>query len=211
MNDYTYEYQDRNKKDIYNGIYETYGWDNTWIERLSNRESKRVLYIGDSISAQIRRLATAQTKEELLFDGFATSKNLDNPYLKDTINIFAAQLIRTDAVIFNNGLHGWHLSDNSEYGFYYEEIIKYLLEKFKGIPLFIALTTWVQDESRKRRVWERNKAALKIAEKYKLPVIDLYSVSKENNSLISSDGVHFLEEGNEILAKKIIEIMRNLK
>lgn len=53
MYDFTYEYREKDIKDMYKGLYETYGWDNTWIERLSNLESKRVLYIGDSISAKV--------------------------------------------------------------------------------------------------------------------------------------------------------------
>ena len=208
MSDFTYEYKDRDKKDMYKGIYETYGWDNTWIERLNNVESKRVFYIGDSISAQARRTATVLTKEEILFDGFATSKNLDNPYFKDAVVLFAEQLIRTDAVLFNNGLHGWHLSDDEEYGFYYEEMVKFLLERFKGLPLFIVLTTCVTDKGREMRIIERNKSAVKVAERYKLPIIDLFSVSKENYHLISQDGVHLTSEGNEVIAKSIIEAIR---
>ncbi|MBQ8814769.1 MAG: hypothetical protein IJZ85_09775 [Lachnospiraceae bacterium] len=209
MNDFTYEYRDKDKKDMYKGLYETYGWDNTWIERLSNKESKRVLYIGDSISARARRPATALTGEKILFDGFATSKNLDNPYFKKALLVFEEQLIRTDAVMFNNGLHGWHLSDDEEYYFYYEEMVQFLSEHFKGLPLFIVLTTCVTDKEREKRIMERNRSAVRVAEKYGLPVIDLFTVSKEYFHLISQDGVHFTPEGDEVLARSIVEAIQD--
>ena len=209
MNDFTYEYRDKEKKDMYKGIYEMYMWDSTWIERLNNLESKRVFYIGDSISGHARRPATALTGEKILFDGFSTSKSLDNPHFKKALIVFDEQLVRTDAILFNNGLHGWHLSDDVEYGFYYEEMVKFLLEYYKGLPLFIVLTTCVTDKEREKRIIERNKSAIKVAEKYGLPVIDLFTVSKEYFHLISQDGVHFTPEGDEVIAKSIVEAIQD--
>ena len=73
------------------------------------------------------------------------------------------------------------------------------------IRLFVVLTTYVDDEERVKRVLIRNKEAIKIAEKYGLPVIDLYSVSYDNKKLLSPDGVHFIREGYEKLAEEIIK------
>lgn len=149
------------------------------------------------------------TGEKILFDGFATSKNLDNPYFKKALLVFDEQLVRTDAILFNNGLHGWHLSDDVEYGFYYEEMVKFLLEYYEGLPLFIVLTTSVTDKEREKRIIERNKSAVKVAEKYGLPVIDLFAVSKEYYHLISQDGVHFTPEGDKVIAKSIVEAIQD--
>ena len=63
--------------------YETYEWDNVWLDHAEDLSRRRVLYIGDSISCGSRHIATGQTCEEILFDGFGTSKALDNPYFKD--------------------------------------------------------------------------------------------------------------------------------
>jgi len=120
MNDtFTYEHAAKNS------IYEKYEWDNTWIERANDVTARRVLYIGDSISCVTRRVATKLTEESLLFDGFGTSKGIDNPFFKDVIKLYAMQEPGREAVIFNNGLHGWHLN-MAEYAFYYEAMICYL-------------------------------------------------------------------------------------
>ena len=84
---------------------ETYEWDNTWLERITEKNKKRVLYIGDSISCGIRRFATDAAGGEILFDGFGTSKAIDNPFYFDSIRLFAAQEGERSAVLFNNGLN----------------------------------------------------------------------------------------------------------
>ena len=94
---------------------EVFEWDNVWWECADTAGIPRVLYIGDSISCGIRRIATQLTNEEILFDGFGTSKGIDNPYLMDSIKLFAEQEGKREAVLFNNGLHGWHLDDEKEY------------------------------------------------------------------------------------------------
>ena len=109
MSDFTYETENRSNR------YETYEWDDMWIDHANETDRKRAAYIGDSISVGTRRIATARTNEEILFDGFGTSKALDNPYFKDSIRLFFKQLPNVDTVLFNNGLHGWHLNDETEY------------------------------------------------------------------------------------------------
>ncbi len=198
MTGFTYEQNERKEK------LETYEWDNLWIERATTPESTRVLYIGDSISCGTRRIATMRTNEKILFDGFGTSKAVDNPYFIDSVKIFAAQEERRDAVLFNNGLHGWHLCDETEYAVYYEKMVRFLMESFCDTPVFLVLTTHVSNEARDKRVVARNKIALEIAGKYNLHVIDLYSVTLENSSLLSNDGVHFVQEGYELIADTII-------
>lgn len=202
MSDFTYEKEDRENS------LEKYEWDNVWIDTATDLSRKRVLYIGDSISCGSRRKATLTTNESILFDGFGTSKAVDNPYFKDSVKLFAKQEVRRDAVIFNNGLHGFHLDDSTEYKKHYEEMVKFLLEEFAGTPLIIVLTTHVADENRNNRVLLRNKAATEIAEKYGLKIIDLYSVSLENEDLLRPDGVHFTDEGYQ---KLVDEILNGLK
>lgn len=183
--------------------YETYEWDNTWIEHADKPERKRVLYIGDSISCGTRHVATNLTDCRILFDGFGTSKALDNPYFADALGLFAAQEGRRDAVLFNNGLHGFHLDDDSEYRDHYDNMVKFLVKIFAGTPIFILLTTHVADETQNQRVILRNRAALDIARAYHLPVIDLYQVSLANRDQLT-DGVHFTEAGYRALARKIL-------
>ncbi len=184
MSDFTYEKED--KKDIL----EEYEWDNVWIDHATDKQHARVLYIGDSISCGVRRIATEISGNSVYFDGFGTSKAVDNPFFKESVGLFISQLPKVETIVFNNGLHGWHLEDGEEYGAYYEKMIRYLVEKLCDVSIFIALTTFVRDEGRCGRVDSRNKTAAKIAEKYGLPVIDLYSVTKEKKSLLAADGAN---------------------
>lgn len=204
MNEFTYENQHNKKR------YETYEWDNTWIEHANNTDKKRVLYIGDSISCGIRRIATELTKEEILFDGFGSSKGIDNPYLIESIKIFAAQEGKRNAILFNNGLHGWHLEDKKEYKEYFENVIKTLLGEFKNTPLIIVLTTCIANKEQEKRVIARNKVAVEIAKKYNLSVIDLYTEAETNQKFLKSDGVHFLKQGYIKLAKKIVSEVKKI-
>ena len=201
MKEFTYENQNNNKR------YETYEWDNTWIEHANNTDAKRVLYIGDSISCGIRRIATELTNEKILFDGFGTSKGIDNPYLMDSIKLFAEQEGKREAVLFNNGLHGWHLDDEKEYKEHFENVVKFLLDNFKDTPVIIVLTTYIVGKERLKRVIARNKSATEVANKYNLPVIDLYTEAEANQKALKSDGVHFLKRGYIKLAKKILKEM----
>lgn len=203
----SFTYENDNSKDVY----EKYEWDNTWIEHANGSNARRVLYIGDSISCQIRQHATKLAKETILFDGYGSSKGIDNPYLVDSIRLFAKQQGKCDVVIFNNGLHGWHLDDKTEYGEYYKRIVKFLLDEFKDTPIFLALTTHVGNNEREKRVIARNNTVIKIAKNFNLQIIDLYSKSLELHDMLDEYGVHFSQNGNIILAGKILdEIMKHL-
>jgi hypothetical protein len=191
----TYEFLDRKTP------LETYEWDDVWFEKTGNGSAKRVLYIGDSISVWTRKLITKRTKDDILCDGYATSKALDNPYFTVMIGLQLAQQNRCDGVLFNNGLHGWHLSDE-EYLSGYENAVKFILSKTKA-PLYILLTTTIKGD-RNDRVIKKNEFAKSVANKYNLKVIDLYDVSQKNIDLLSDDGVHFLDEGYELFAQEII-------
>ena len=94
MSDFTYEAKDRKE------VLETYEWDNVWIEQANNKTADRVLYIGDSISCGTRRVATEMSGETVLFDGFGTSKAVDNPYLCEAIALFIRQLPKLQVILF---------------------------------------------------------------------------------------------------------------
>lgn len=201
MSDFTY---DSKKSANTSEKYEIYEWDNVWIDHANDRGFRRVLYIGDSISCGARRRATALTNEKILFDGFGTSKALDNPFFKDSVKLFMRQLPEIDTVIFNNGLHGWHLDDNMAYKSLYEDMVRFLLNELDGARLFIVLTTSLRDEDRNSRVIARNLAASEIAKKYSLPTIDLYTVTNQNIDMLISDGVHPNNSLNDKIAAEIV-------
>lgn len=183
---------------------ETYEWDNTWLERITEKNKKRVLYIGDSISCGIRRFATDAADGEILFDGFGTSKAIDNPFYFDSIRLFAAQEGERNAVLFNNGLHGWHLTAK-EYAQHYEKMILFLKSEFKGIPIYLLLSTPVRNNpERKEEIINRNKEVIRLSNKYGLKTVDVFSFAEEIKGLGKDDGVHFTDEGYKALAKSLL-------
>ena len=186
---------------------ETFEWDNVWFEHTENSDAKRILYIGDSISVGTRGWVTSLSGEEILCDGFATSKALDNPFFKPSLEIFMAQESRFDGILINNGLHGWHLSDG-EYEKNYEEMLCFLSEK--GKPIYVLLTTMLPaDAERDKIVCRRNEIASSLAAKYGISVVDLYSVTKKHREFYTGDSVHLEQDGYKLLAERILEAVRN--
>lgn len=198
MSEFTYE-----REDLTSAL-ETYEWDDVWWEQTQEHERKRVLYVGDSISCGLRRVATNCSGEKILFDGFGTSKAVDNPFLPEAVRLFGMQQGKRDLVIFNNGLHGFHLEDATEYKEYYEKMVCFLLEEYQGTPIALVLTTCIEGE-RNQRVEVRNQSVREIAQKYELPIIDLYQASVEHVSLRSEDGVHFTTQGYEKMAQVLLD------
>lgn len=182
---------------------ETYEWDNPWWEHTENKTSPRILYIGDSISAGTRPVLNSLCGGKILFDGFATSKAADNPYFKGSLEIYIKQCSKIDAVVFNNGLHGWHLS-NEEYKKGYDALLAFLMTL--GVPVYAALSTDLPaDEVRAERVRERNAIAADLAKKHGADIIDMYAASLRCKGLYANDNVHFSHEGYTVLANEILD------
>ena len=204
MSEFTYENKDTNFE------LETFEWDNVWLDHITDPTLPRVLYIGDSISCGTRRVATIASGEKLLFDGFGTSKALDNPYFKESLLLFARQQPHRNAIIINNGLHGWHINDGEEYKNLYKNMLEFLMENFKDTPLYIVTTTHVANSEREQRVIARNKMALELAKELNLGVIDFYALSAKNPELVGGDGVHFTPDGYQALAETLLETFKDL-
>ena len=189
---------------------EPYEWDQLWWERTDDKITPRVLYIGDTVCAKARYAANKAAEGKLLFDVFSTSKALDNPYFRSSLISFANQQPHTDMIIFNNGLHGFHLNKD-QYTFLYRDMLRFLNCNFPHIPLAVALSTYSENENYAPFVESRNECAQKVAKEMDLPVIDLYSVSEENKALLTDDKVCFTQKDHDILgealAKRAIEIM----
>ena len=181
---------------------EKYEWDSLWWEEPENKNKRHVLYIGDSISHGTTPKLNA-LDENLAVDNFATSKAVDNPCFIKALEVFAAQNPGYDTLLFNNGLHGFHLSVEN-YEKFYEEVFLKVKELFKNAKPYIILSTFTKTEN-DAAVILRNAAAVRIAEKQGIEIIDFYTLSKENAHTISSDNVHFTDEGYELLAKEIFK------
>ncbi|MCR5688760.1 MAG: SGNH/GDSL hydrolase family protein [Clostridiales bacterium] len=179
---------------------ETYEWDQTWVEHAEDRAAPRVLYIGDSISIPTRAGMNAAFGDKLRVDGFASSKAADHPYFAECVRLFAAQMGSPyRAVLFNNGLHGWHLDDTCAYPLHYSRVVEELRSLFPEAEFCIVLTTPVEDPRQDERVRSRNRSAQRIAGRYGMPTVDLYRADPQLKKYLCPDGVHFTDGGYRIL------------
>lgn len=203
MSEFTYE-----RENTQNTL-ETFEWDNVWWDYAPNHETPRILAIGDSISCGWRHVLSGLYNHACYVDGFGTSKAVDNPYFMDALCLFAKQQRYRQTILLNNGLHGFHLS-TAEYKQHYETLLQNLLNEFPESGLVLLLTTptriskdLTRHDERNKLVIERNAAVLALAEKFKLPVIDLYTPLENAPELYSNDGVHLNEKGYLLLANTI--------
>jgi hypothetical protein len=180
---------------------EKYEWESLWWEEPENKDKRHILYIGDSISRGTTPKINAFGKN-IAIDNFATSKAVDNPAFLKTLEVFATQNPGYTTVLFNNGLHGWHMSVE-EYEKHYETILKKILDLFSNVKPYVILSTFTKTENNAMTIL-RNAAAKRIAEQYGVEVIDFYTLSERNADKICSDNVHFTNDGYELLAREIL-------
>ena len=180
---------------------EKYEWSNTWHELAPEGDARRVLYIGDSISLMTRHhMNRIRGDRGIYIDGIHTSKGLDNPTFLDFVTLFAHEEGAREAILFNNGLHGWHLS-GEEYEKAYEALVLAIRDAVPAKQILLLLSTRLRNEERTARVLARNEAVKRIGAKHGFPVIDLYSVSNEHFDLLAKDGVHYTDEGYTLFAE----------
>lgn len=190
---------------------ETYEWDRIWQDHVTDTDTRRVLIIGDSISAGYMQKIPEVSGGKLLQTSLATSKALDNPCLKPMIDMVGCQLIgNCNAVTFNSGLHGWHLSVEA-YEALLDDIAAFLCERFKDKKIFFVNTTPTRNgddmsfTDKLDRIRALNEAMSRVAEKYSLEVIDLFSVAYAHPEYYAQDGVHMKDEGYLEFARLICE------
>ncbi len=196
---------------------ESWEWDDMWRIKANDLKTDRILLIGDSISRGYRHAAAAVFEGEIHVDNLATSKGIDNPHFLKTIELMMNQEPNCKIIHFNNGLHGWHLSEEDYYS-HYDALIGELIKKYPDVKIIIGLSTPLRVQNdvesfdpRNERVLKRNEMALKVAGKYNLAVTDLYGAIADTHKYHAEDGVHLYESGYEILAevigKKIREVL----
>lgn len=190
------------------GTLETYEWDNIWWEKPAEAHKPRVLIIGDSISCGYRGFVNEELAGKIYADGLGTSKAADHAWYPKILEYMAAQTSGYRVVQFNNGLHGWHLSDEDEYLKSCERILRLTEKLFPQAKLITALTTPVWDRAnplclspRSARVLKRNESLRLAAEKLGAQVLDLYHPFADRPELFQKDGVHLKEEGYRLAAK----------
>lgn len=187
---------------------EQYEWTRVWFEDTYDTTARRIAYIGDSISEGTHCQATRLSNRKILFNNFATSKAVDNPNYYPAISMFLKENPKLDAILINNGLHGFHLTEDA-YKIHYQTVIRQLKADFPDTPIYLLLTTAISPTLETcPRVSVRNEMVLQIAREEKLSVIDLYTVTVHMPELKTHDGVHYTEEGYCAIARKILSELK---
>lgn len=207
-----FTYQSENTKEAL----EIYEWDNIWWEYANDKEGKeRILIIGDSISCGYRTFVNREYAGAKYADGLGTSKAVDNPHFITVIDYVIAQSENCKKILFNNGLHGWHLN-TKEYKENFEKIVLHIKEKYPEKTLIIALTTPLRDKENLKKIAARNDVVIKrndalgeLIKKHKLVSVDLYAELIDHPEYYSKDGVHLTDDGYVVLAKRCVEALEN--
>ncbi len=193
-------------------IREDIEWSDFWWSHEPDMAKPKVLFIGNSISRGYYPAVSAKLAGKVNCDRYSTSRSIEDPALCRETKIAMAKYHHA-VIHFNNGLHGWHLT-NDQYEKGLRKYVKFLKSnKSKGCVLIYSLTTPFPskdpgqklDPVKNQVVIDRNRIARKIMEGNSIPVIDLYGLMEpELEKYSGSKGdVHYNKEGYERLAEKI--------
>ena len=190
-------------------------WTNAWCDKLHSDNVKRTLLIGDSITLGYRPFVRDMAEGKFTADMFATSRVLDNEDYFVELNQVLKD-VKYDVIHFNNGLHGWHQTEE-EYKNNIERGISFIKEKQPQAQLILVTSTArteVEHPEIKHKeneiILKRNEIIKELAKKYSLPLDDLYPVTENRPELHIGDGYHYKEDGSRTLAKKVYEMVASL-
>lgn len=181
-------------------------WSIFYSFNATDEKSPRVLTIGDSICYQYRDLLREKLSDKVNLTSWASAKcTNDVTFLKDLEHIL--EYNRYDIVTFNNGLH--YLSCPTVFDEWYDAYCKsleFIKAKLPGIAVSIVSSTPVNNAEKNPTVIMLNEATKKIAEKFDMPLIDLYAaMDKLDREFYWSDEFHFNKPAREIQAQIMAE------
>jgi lysophospholipase L1-like esterase len=167
----------------------------------------RVLLIGDSICNGYQQAVRKELEGTAYVSFYATSKCVtDRTYLKQLA--FMLEEYEYQVIHFNNGLHSLD-TDRGEWEKALRAALALIKEKGKGAEIIWATSTPVKDADRNRKFQELTPIAGKVMKETNTPINDLYSLmSSLDCETHWSDGCHFKETGNAIMAEKIAAMCR---
>lgn len=188
---------------------EQYEWCNIWWDHANDRQTPRVLLIGDSITVGYGGAVTKALEGKARVDRLSVAFGISDPALLKHTALMLGEY-KYAAISFNNGLHGWHIKD-SEYEYYLKEYAQALrrlshnaaLIWVSSTPIGINGDPAVLNPELNPIVLRRNEIAERVMTELEIRVIDLYGLVIDKPELKSSDGCHFKNEGNELLGTAV--------
>lgn len=175
-----------------------------------DEKSPRALVVGDSINYQYKDALRDRLADKVNITSWASSKCVtDVTYLKDFDYIL--EYNRYDLITFNNGLHYLSVPTSfEEWECAYRRTLEFIQAKLPSVPVATVLCTPLADDEKNAVVQQLNSITLKIAEDFKLPVIDLYSpMDKLDRKEYWSDVYHFKKPAIDIQADIMAEWISN--
>ena len=191
---------------------ETLEWTQTWWQQAERDDLPRVLTIGDSILCGYRERVQQKLAGQVYVDQFATSKFAADPFFEKELALYA-EAYPYACIHFNHGLHGLTFPPE-RYAECYERTLRYLLSLCPRVILALSPPITVpgrQDtlDPLNEVVVRRNEIVRGLAERYQLPLNDLYTPMLGHPEYRSGDGYHYLDAGREaqaaLVAGKIAE------
>lgn len=191
-------------------------WVNFWWES-ANKESKRILLIGDSVTRGYRsKLNKILLAYGYVVDLFAVSMSItDELFMKMLNSFFSVEEYKYDIVCFQVSQHEFaHFNQDERYGDKwikaYIDLISEVNKRVSNVT-FVSLTPNVlkadlkiYDDARNRYLWYMNKKISEMAIKMRALYIDLWDTLLEAEH---SDYIHFTEEVNWSIAEDVSEVL----
>lgn len=188
---------------------ERYEWIQSWCDETTQTDKKRLLLIGDSITAGYQTYVRKLLINKYYVDYIALSYSADSSIYKNIINDFFYDSDYT-FVHFNHGLHGQHMSKEL-----YKENVSKILDILQTKCKFTLATSTIVfnkgllkiNEQWNKLIDERNRALSELASDYNCKVNDLHFISRQIDiKNRKDDGFHYTDEGYKIFANKVASI-----
>ena len=172
----------------------------------------RVLLIGDSIvvgySGEVDRLLRGKANVDML----ATSASIDHEALVKMTRLAMDGYAHT-IIHFNNGLHGWHVTDE-DYAKHLKRYVQTLKRLAPKATLIWASSTPVSVGGKPTKLSpknaipvRRNAIAASIMAAHHIPTTDLYALVVGKAPLRSNDGYHYNTKGRTVQAKAVAAVL----
>ncbi len=193
-------------------------WDFLNINSLYAKGKKRMLIVGDSITAGIYNAINQVISPFWVVDAYTTSLPInDKDFIPSLKNALGQSRFNYDVIHFNNGGHG--LETDEEYEAAYREVIELInqLHPNSKIVLATCITACVKEPDgtfqKPLASWHkytdsRDNICRKLCKEFDFSLNDLAQYSLKIKSDHVSDGIHYTDEGSKKLAFQVVKFAR---
>ncbi len=190
-------------------------WLDVWLPDTNVHDLPRVLLIGDSITRGYGKQVEALLHGKAYVGRLATSKSLSDPALLDQVALIVQEQ-RFEIIHCNNGMHGEGYSEE-EYAAALPQLVATLRRYAPDAKLILATTTDVRRrgnlqevDGKTARIVQRNRSVAALAAREHIPVDDLFPLVQDHPEYHAADGVHFNEQGYQVLAAQVAASIEKL-